>query len=832
MPIKDRPPLTNKEELISMYPECFDNTVGCFVKCRYHITVDPNIKPIVHPPRRVPLELKVKLKTELDRMEKKEIITKVTRPTDRVNSIVIKEKPNGTLRICLDPRDLNKALKREYHPIPTLEEITPSLAGSRLFRKLDVSNGYWNVKIDKESSMLTTFNTPFGRYRFNRLPFGLKVSQDVFQCRIDETYQGCKGAIGIADDIQVHGKDETTHDFNLHEAMEKTRQAGIKLNADKCVIKAKECKFFGIIYSAEGVKPDPTKVEAIRDIKEPKDKKELRSFLGLIRYMGAFIPKLADHTANLRELNKDDVEFDWCASHTQDFEAIKKLISKETTLQYYDRRKPVTLQVDAFMRGVGAALLQEGKPIAYASKALSPTETRYANIEREHLTVVYGCEKIHTYLYDRHFNIETDHRPLEQIHRKNLTKAPAGLQRLLLRLQTYDYDIRYKPGKDLILADALSRLSSHDKQEMEGLSIKVHHIVNVTTTKLAEIKEETSKDEEHQLLTQMVIQGWPEKRHQVQPLIREYWTIHDDISVENGILMAGSRIIIPKSMQKEILDKIHQRHLGMEKLKDLRAKTITTVARGLLAEQGIPEQIICDNGTQFTSQEFKKLADEYGFNITTSSPLYPKGHGFIERQVQTVKRTLVKCRETKEDPHLALLSLRATPLRADMKSPAELLNGRKYKTTLPTKIQPPIDQEETRAKLAATREQSQKYYNRHSQYLPEILGGQHVHTEDPITKAWIPAQVVSRAETPRSYIIVTESGGQLRCNRAHIRPTPKLLRTTCTTPAASVTTPTESSSQWAPTTHHQQPNNTTQTPVRSTRSTRGRKNILPPVRYH
>ncbi|XP_029647231.1 uncharacterized protein K02A2.6-like [Octopus sinensis] len=173
---------------------------------------------------------------------KKEIITKVTQPTDWMNPIVIKEKPNGTLRICIDPRDLNKALKREYHPIPTLEEITPSLAGYKLFSKLDASNGYWNVKIDKESSMLTTFNTPFGRYRFNRLPFGLKVSQDVFQHQIDETYQGCNGVIGIADDTQVHGKDETTHDLNLHEAKEKTRQAGIKLNADKCVIKAKEFK--------------------------------------------------------------------------------------------------------------------------------------------------------------------------------------------------------------------------------------------------------------------------------------------------------------------------------------------------------------------------------------------------------------------------------------------------------------------------------------------------------------------------------------------------------------------------------------------------------------
>uniref|UniRef100_A0A0L8FP40 Uncharacterized protein n=1 Tax=Octopus bimaculoides TaxID=37653 RepID=A0A0L8FP40_OCTBM len=321
---------------------------------------------------------------------------------------------------------------------------------------------------------------------------------------------------------------------------------------------------------------------------------------------------------------------------------------------------------------------------------------------------------------------------------------------------------RDMPIKNLTKSPArLQRLYSHDKQEMEGLSVKVYHIVNITNTKLEQIKEETSKDEELQLLTQMVIQGWPEKRHQVQSLIREYWAIHDDISVENGILMAGSRIIIPKSMQKEILDKIHQGHLGMKKCK-LRAKSV----------------------------------------------VYWVGHGFIERQVQTVKRTQVKCRETKEDPRLALLSLQATPLRADMKSPTEMLNGRKYKTILPTKIQPPIHQEETRAKLAATQEQAQKYYNKHTQYLPEILGEQHVHTQDPITKTWIPAQVVSRAETPRVYIIETES--------------------------ASVTTPTRTTTPTADDSTNrirQQHNDTLQTPVQSTRSTRWRPNILPPIRY-
>uniref|UniRef100_A0ABM0MG72 Uncharacterized protein K02A2.6-like n=1 Tax=Saccoglossus kowalevskii TaxID=10224 RepID=A0ABM0MG72_SACKO len=153
-------------------------------------------------------------------MENENIITKVNQPTDWVNSLVIQEKGNGRLRLCLDPKDLNTAIKREHHPTPTLEEITHKLTGAKLFSKLDARNGYWNVKLDEESSVLTTFNTPFDRYRFLRMPFGLRMSQDVFQFKVD-----CKGAIGIADDIQVYGSNETDHDLHLHEAMEDIRRA-------------------------------------------------------------------------------------------------------------------------------------------------------------------------------------------------------------------------------------------------------------------------------------------------------------------------------------------------------------------------------------------------------------------------------------------------------------------------------------------------------------------------------------------------------------------------------------------------------------------------------
>ena len=200
---------------MEMYPKCFNGTVECFEDYTYHITLNPELLPVVHAPRKVPIELKDKLEAELCEMESQNIIARVTKPTDWVNSLVVREKENGRLRLCLDPKDLNKAVKREHHPILTLEEITPNLTGAKHFSKLDARNGYWNIKLDEESSYLTTFNTPFGRFRFLRMPFGLRMSQDIFQFKIDETYRNCHGAIGIADDITVCGMDEKEHDLHL-----------------------------------------------------------------------------------------------------------------------------------------------------------------------------------------------------------------------------------------------------------------------------------------------------------------------------------------------------------------------------------------------------------------------------------------------------------------------------------------------------------------------------------------------------------------------------------------------------------------------------------------
>jgi len=193
-----------------------------------------------------------------------------------------------------------------------------------------------------------------------------------------------------------------------------------------------------MLYTPDGVKPRPDKVRAIENLEPPKGKKELHTFLGMATYMSSFFPNLADHTAPLRNLLKENVDFVWNPSHSKAFEKVKSLICTTTTLAYYDRNEPVVLHVDASIKGLGAVLFKNNKPIAFASKALTPAETRYANIEGVLLAVVYGCEKFRSYLYGRSFVVKTGHRPLEQIHKKNLMRAPLRFQRMLLRLQPYE----------------------------------------------------------------------------------------------------------------------------------------------------------------------------------------------------------------------------------------------------------------------------------------------------------------------------------------------------------------------------------------------------------
>ncbi|KAL9977016.1 hypothetical protein ACROYT_G014376 [Oculina patagonica] len=348
-----------KTTVLKEYHDCFDK-IGRFPGDQYHIKLVNNPTPVVHPPRTVPVHILPLYKAELDKMIADDVITEVTEPTAWVNSIVcnIKETSDGKkkVRLCLDPKDLNKIIRREHYYSRTIDEILPSLHGKNYFSVVDTTKGYWHVELDHESSFLCTFNTPFGRYRFKRLPFGIVVSQDIFQRMLDNIYKNIPNVTGIADNIIVFGSTEEEHDQAFVNMLEATRANNVSLNSDKLQFKQQSVNFFGHTLTADGILPAADKLEALRNISAPSNTKELLFLLGLVTYLNRFSSKVAELTQPLRELTKKNVHFRWKQHHQTALDRIKEELCSAPVLSYYDPdpARTTILQCDASQKGLGA----------------------------------------------------------------------------------------------------------------------------------------------------------------------------------------------------------------------------------------------------------------------------------------------------------------------------------------------------------------------------------------------------------------------------------------------------------------------------------------------
>ncbi|KAK6195693.1 hypothetical protein SNE40_001065 [Patella caerulea] len=299
---------------IDKYPE-LKETTGTLPGI-YSLKIDPSVKPVVHGPRRQPKALAAQIEDKLTEMEQAGQIAKVTTPTDWVSSMVVvvkRKKKTPSLRICLDPKDLNVDIKREHYPIPTVEEVVASFPQATVMSVLDARNGFLQIKLDYEPSLLTTFNTPIGRYRWLRLPFGITSAPEIFQRIMDNMLEGITGAKAIMDDIFIGGENEADHDAILKKVVPRATEYNLRLNFDKCRVKKSEVKYkyAGHIMNKNGLKPDPDKVKALRDMPIPKSKEDVRRFLGMIQYLAKFIPGLSDIDAPLRDVVKKNTDFYW-----------------------------------------------------------------------------------------------------------------------------------------------------------------------------------------------------------------------------------------------------------------------------------------------------------------------------------------------------------------------------------------------------------------------------------------------------------------------------------------------------------------------------------------
>uniref|UniRef100_A0A8C7Z7B9 ribonuclease H n=1 Tax=Oryzias sinensis TaxID=183150 RepID=A0A8C7Z7B9_9TELE len=402
-----------------------------------------------------------KVKEEIDRMEKMGVITKVEDPTEWCAGMVVVPKKSGAVRICVDFTNMNQAVRREKFILPSVEHTLGMLAGATVFSKLDANMGFWQVPLTEESAKYTTFITPFGRYYFNRLPFGIASAPEHFQkMMVTEVTSGLAGVLCHMDDILVWGKTQEEHDVRLHALLEKAQKAGITLNIDKCEFTCHKVRFLGHVISAAGVQPDPEKTSAVQKMGAPTNVSELRSFLGMVNQLGRFIPNLAEKDKVLRDLLSKKNHWYWGPEQQTAFERLKKELSSTPVLTLYDPNSVLKISADASSFGLGAVLLQksnaEWAPVAYASGAMTATEQRYAQVEKEALTATWACERFSCFVLGRSFELETDHKPLVSLlGGKALDDLPPRIQRFIIRLMRYNYKISHVAGKNLWTADTL-----------------------------------------------------------------------------------------------------------------------------------------------------------------------------------------------------------------------------------------------------------------------------------------------------------------------------------------------------------------------------------------
>ena len=527
--------------------------------------------------RNIPLPLRGKVHDELARMETQGIISKVDEPTPWCAGMVAVPKKAGTVRICVDLKRLNQCVMREVYPLPKVDETLAQLSGATIFTRLDANSGFWQIPLSTDSRLLMTFITPYGRYCFNKLPFGILSAPEHFQRRMSRILSGLPGVVCQMDDVLIFGRDRAEHDARLEAALTRIKHAGITLNKDKCAFGQEKLQFLGHVVDKNGISADPSKVAAITKMKSPENISELRRFLGMVNQLGKFTPNLATITQPLRELLSKKNSWCWTASQEEAFNATKQELLKPTILALYNLDASTKVSADASSFGLGAVLLQKSsndwKPVAFASRSLSEVECRYAQIKKEALASTWACEKFADYILGTKFTIETDHKPLVPLlSTTHLHSLPPRVLRFRLRLNRFDYDICHVPGKNLCTADTLSRAPTAEpgptsvafQNELEAFMDAVTSSLPASSNQLREYCDKQKADPVCSLIRSYCISGWPDTAHTL-PYLKPYAEIHSELTVCNDILLRGWRIVVPTSLQKVTLEKIHHGHQGIQK---------------------------------------------------------------------------------------------------------------------------------------------------------------------------------------------------------------------------------------------------------------------------
>ena len=554
--------------------------IGKLKNKQIKLHIDPTVPPVAQPHRRIPIHYRSAVEAQLKQLEEMDVIEKVEGPTPWISPVVCvpRADPKDPIRICGDMRCAKKAIQRERHITPTIDDIINEVSGSKYFTKIDLKNAYHQVELAEESRYITTFSTHVGLRRYKRLFFGINCAHEIFHNLIRELLAGLPGTMNTSDDILIHAT--TKEELRARTANVDRRLADHNLttNVKKRLEEQEKIKFFGLILSGTGVELDQSKTNAIRTTEPPNSKSAVRSFLGLANYCSRFIKNYSDLSKPLRDLIKDDTPFNWTQESDESFQQLKAALAQTKTLSFFNPTLQTELIVDASPFGLGAVLCQknnsgESQIIAYASKALTEVEQRYPQTDREALAIIWGAEHFRLYLVGKEFDVLTDHKPLESIFNKPLIQLSPRLERWMLRKQVFKMNVKYIPGSSNI-ADYLSRNPERKQQQIFATMAAEEYVNQVAKAtepfriSAEELVKETVKDPELREVKRFLDQAsWKNVSKETRAKYEKYQ--NELTTLDTEIILRGTRICIPKSLQQRVVDLAHEGHQGEVRTKQL-----------------------------------------------------------------------------------------------------------------------------------------------------------------------------------------------------------------------------------------------------------------------
>lgn len=553
----------------------FSATLSSTTKIEHRIETGQH-PPISVAPYRLSPARQAELRAEINSMLTQGIIEEADSPW--AAPVVMVPKKDGNKRICIDFRLLNAITVPDVYPLPRMDDLLHSAKQSNFMSTVDLRSGYWQIKILEKDRDKTAFITPFGLYRFLKMPFGLRNAPGTFQRMIDRLKIELDevNILAYLDDIIILSPTFDKHLADLQQVFTKLREFNLTANRVKCHFCCPSIKYLGHVITPGGISTNPEKIEAISKMKEPNNVKQLQTFLQTCSWYRRFVPEFAKTAKPLSDLIKKDATWEWKSPQQNAFDTLKALLTSAPILRQADGSKEFIIKSDASSYAIGAVLVQgeglEEHPVEYASRLLLPAERNYSTTEREALAVVWAVAKFRGYIEGTAITVVTDHQALKWLM---TLKSPTGrLARWALQLQPYNLKIQYTPGRSNLVADTLSRPPL--LEDPPSICALCTITLDVPVRNAADIRREQLKDTALKKIIECFEANNPNED-------LSYWTAKGYL-MQNGVLYRyapdieeeDAQLVVPEHEQHQILMAYHDAptagHYGVE-------RTIRRIAR-------------------------------------------------------------------------------------------------------------------------------------------------------------------------------------------------------------------------------------------------------------